>query len=253
MLTIANEMIYLDRMEELTNRILASFYGMAFGDALGGQVASITVEEIADRFGPCFHGMDFEDETPFLVGADTQMAMYSCLAMRAGTLKGNYTEEVIRHLCYWFDDPRSNRNPSQHTLKAITLLRKGLHWSGATNVSMNSGDPLVRSVPIAYWLTGEACLKQRWGLAMQFAALTHAHPAVMISSALLCEAVSYLLTNRSSKHLLEHLDLTLQDMSGHWPEELCSSLWELPGFNSPLEYLDLGVKKCKKIWTLVNY
>ena len=64
-------------MAELTNRILASFYGLAFGDSLGNEFSTQTYEEIKHSFPEGFSSLDFEGNLKkFTVGDDTQTALY---------------------------------------------------------------------------------------------------------------------------------------------------------------------------------
>ena len=140
-------------MAELANRILASFYGLAFGDALGDPLSSITYEEIKCNNPEGFETLDFApDAKSFTVGDDTQTALYTALAMRNAISDATYKEEFIRHLLFWFDDPISNRHASQHLLNALEKHQHGLHWTSATNNSLNRCDVMARSSSIAYWM-----------------------------------------------------------------------------------------------------
>ncbi|MCH2204510.1 MAG: ADP-ribosylglycohydrolase family protein [Lentisphaerales bacterium] len=233
-------------MEQTANKILAAFYGLAFGDALGSTVDTVTVNEIEDRYGKHYEALNFDFDAPlFTVGDDTQMALYTALSMRAAIKSPRPIDEIAKHLCIWFLDPQNNRPASQQNLRAIEKLNNGIHWMSATNTSINSSTVLVRNLPIAFWLCSPEVQKiQRWQLTQEAAVLTHASSESIVASCLLNEAVSLLLSGYRPSELPKMLKSAAIDMSSYWSENLGDKLWGLPGFLSADEYLEIGFNKC---------
>ena len=234
-------------MAELTNRIIASFYGLAFGDALGHPLATLSFEELRKNFPDGIESLDFDpSEKKYIVGDDTQMALFTSLAMRNSISSESFRTEIIRHLGFWFDDPLSNRHASQHTLNALEKLKKGIHWTAAANLSMNRCDVLARGSAVAYWMARDNDCRKSWNLAFLQASVTHAHPAAVVASALFNEALIWLLNNKNPQKLNAHLIMSLTAMEQCWNSNLMENLWQLPGFTSPSEFLRKGIKECRK-------
>jgi ADP-ribosylglycohydrolase len=232
-------------MAELTNRILASFYGLAFGDALGHPLSTITYEELKCNYPDGFHSLDFELSKKYCVGDDTQMALYIGLAMRNAISDETYKTEFIRHLLFWFDDPISNRHASQHLLNALEKLKQGLHWTSATNASLNRCDVLARSSSVAYWMARNNDSSKYWPIAQLQAAVTHAHPVPVVASTLFVEAIVQLLNGMAPSKIINHLLNCLSPIEHSWDTQLMESLWNGPGFNSPQEFFRAGTEKCQ--------
>jgi ADP-ribosylglycohydrolase len=154
-------------------------------------------------------------------------------------------DEISKHLCLWFLDPQNNRPASQQNLRAIEKLNNGMHWASATNTSINSSTVLVRNLPIAYWLCSPEVQKhKRWQLTQEATVLTHASSESIVASCLLNEAISLLLSGHQPNELTKMLRNAAIDMCSYWSENLGDSLWGLPGFTSPDEYLEIGFNKC---------
>jgi ADP-ribosylglycohydrolase len=232
-------------MAELTNRILASFYGLAFGDALGHPLSTLTYEEIRCNFPEGFKSLDFEITKKYPVGDDTQMALYIGLAMRNAISDQSYREEFIRHLLFWFDDPISTRNASQHLLNALEKLKHGIHWTSATNISLNRCDVLVRSSSVAYWMARNKDKSEYWPIAQLQAAVTHAHPVAVVASTVFVEALVQLLNGLKPSLLINHLLKSLRLIEQSWDETIMGKLWQNAGFDSPQDYFRAGTEKCR--------
>lgn len=245
-------------MQQTANKILAAFYGLAFGDALGSTVNTVTVNEIEDIYGKHYEAINFDfDEPKFLVGDDTQMALYTALSMGLCLSSARPIDEVAKNLCLWFLDPQNNRPSSQQNLRAIEKLNKGIHWTSATNTSINSSTVLVRNLPIAFWLCSpEAQKHKRWQITQEATVLTHASSECMTASCLLNEALSLLLAGYQPNELPKMLRNSAISMAAYWSENLGDTLWGLPGFLSPEEYLEKGFNKClgkiSYVDTLIN-
>jgi ADP-ribosylglycohydrolase len=233
-------------MEQTANKILASFYGLAFGDALGSKVNSITVNEIADNYCNNYLALNFDsDEKILFVGDDTQLALYTSLALQEACEAERPIDSFIKFLNLWFLEPKNNRPTCQQNLKAIERLSTGLHWSSATNTSLNSSSGLARNIPVAYWLGNiNSQRQQRWQLTQESIVLTHAAPETIVASCLLNETIAYLLNGHKPKGIPAHLYTVSEKMSAYWSTNLGDSLWQLPGYSSPEEYLQKGFSKC---------
>ncbi len=234
-------------MAELTNRIIASFYGLAFGDALGQSLATLSFDELQDEF-PCgAEDVEFEDNgQKFLVGDDTQMALFCSLGMRSSILDGSYREKITKYLTFWFDDPLCNRGASQHTMSALAKYKQGIHWNSATNISLNRSDVMARGASIAYWNARDGEQEEYWNLAFLQASITHCHPVGLVASALYVESLIWLLNKKSYEGLITHLLKVLPKIEICWQEKFNDKLWQYAGYSSSAEFLGAGVKKCQK-------
>ncbi|MCM8529833.1 MAG: ADP-ribosylglycohydrolase family protein, partial [Lentisphaeraceae bacterium] len=246
-------------MEQTANKILASFYGLAFGDALGSKVNCITVNEIQDHYGKYYNALNFdESDDLYHVGDDTQLALYTALSMKTASISMKPIEELSKFLCLWFLDPKNNRPTSQQNLRAIERLNKGIHWSSATNTSINSSSALIRNIPIAFWFHSLSKIQteKRWRITQEATVLTHASAESIVSSCLLNELIALLLNDCPLKDLYKRLQDTCFEQTTLWSSNIGNSLWELPGFTSSAEYLEAGFDKClgkfQGVLTLVN-
>ena len=240
-------------MAELTNRIIASFYGLAFGDALGHPISSLTYEELIRNYPAGIDDVEFDpDQKKYIVGDDTQMALFTSLGMRNSISSETYRKDITQYLTFWFDDPLCNRHASQHTLKALEKHKAGLHWTAATNLSLNRCDVLARGSAIAYWMARDSECAKYWNLSFLQAAITHSHPTALVASALFSESLIWLLKRNNPQQLPAHLLMSLTAMEQCWSEHYVENLWQLPGFNSPAEYLRKGIKDCRKKIELVS-
>lgn len=234
-------------MAELTNRIIASFYGLAFGDALGHPLSTLTYEELICDFPGGLDALEFEPGLKkYAVGDDTQMALFTSLGMRNSISSETYRKDITQYLTFWFDDPQCNRHASQHTLKALEKHKQGIHWTAATNLSLNRCDVLARGAAIAYWMARDSECSQYWNLSFLQASITHSHPTALVASALFTESLIWLLKKNSVQQLPAHLLMSLTAMEQCWLEKYVENLWQLPGFSSPAEFLRKGIKKCRK-------
>lgn len=234
-------------MAELTNRIIASFYGLAFGDALGHPLSTLSYEELICDFPGGLDALEFEPGLKkYAVGDDTQMALFTSLGMRNSISSETYRKDITQYLTFWFDDPQCNRHASQHTLKALEKHKKGIHWTAATNLSLNRCDVLARGAAIAYWMARDSECSQYWNLSFLQASITHSHPTALVASALFTESLIWLLKKNSVQQLPAHLLMSLTAMEQCWLEKYVENLWQLPGFSSPAEFLRKGIKKCRK-------
>ena len=118
-------------------------------------------------------------------------------------------------------DPQNNRPSSQQNLRAIEKLNKGIHWTSATNTSINSSTVLVRNLPIAFWLCSpEAQKHKRWQITQEATVLTHASSECMTASCLLNEALSLLLAGYQPNELPKMLRNSAISMAAYWSENL---------------------------------
>ena len=234
-------------MAELTNRIIASFYGLAFGDALGHPISSLTYEELIRNYPLGIDDLDFDpDLKKYECGDDTQMALFTSLGMRNSISSETYRKDITQYLKFWFDDPQCNRHASQHTLKALERHKAGLHWTAATNLSLNRCDVLARGASIAYWTARDSDCSTYWNLSFLQASITHSHPVSLIASALFSESIIWLLKRNSPQQLPAHLIMSLTAMEQCWSERYVENLWQLPGYTSSAEFLRKGIKACRK-------
>ncbi|MEV6237853.1 ADP-ribosylglycohydrolase family protein [Lentzea sp. NPDC051838] len=223
------------------DRIAGSFYGLAFGDALGAPTEFMTVAEIEREFGP--DGPELVGD-PARVTDDTQMALAVAWALHgverysADVLEPRLRERFVA----WAHSPENNRAPGMTCLRACGGLAEGAPWVEATIAGSKGCGANMRVTPVG--LLPGLDLEVLAGVSQLQAAMTHGHPTALAASELTAYATRLLVDGVE----LADVPAALLDRCGErrevYLEEWLGSLWEVPGATTPDDFIARGWDEC---------
>ncbi|MET7947537.1 ADP-ribosylglycohydrolase family protein [Micromonospora sp. NPDC005324] len=222
-------------------RASGSFFGLAYGDALGKPTEFLTVAEIERRYGPA--GPRELSGEPALVTDDTQMALAVGWALREAP---SFTPEAVepllrRRFLAWAVSPDNNRAPGMTCLRACAELSRGVSWQEATVVGSKGCGANMRVTPVGLL---DVDLDTLAGLAQLQAGLTHGHPTGLAASELTAYAVFVLRGGVSLPELPAVLTERALSQRLVYSERWLGDLWRRAGSGSPQEFIAQGWDEC---------
>lgn len=229
------------------DRVLGSILAGAVGDALGGPVEFLSVEQIRQRFGMA-GATDFADEYGGRgrITDDTQMTLFTVeglirasVARRRGS--GDLRSVVQHAYQRWlhtqgttwerargkFDraaeadgwlvrcaELHARRAPGNTVLGALTAFAAGAPSPSPTRPANHSKGcgAVMRSAPVALWANSTA---EVFSAAAELGALTHGHPSGYLSAGALAVIVHQILRGAD---LLAAVDVARAELSG-WSDQ----------------------------------
>lgn len=225
-----------------SDRIKASLYGLAYGDAIGALTEFSTIEEIKHRFPP--NGPMTLIGDPARVTDDTQMALAVGEAlMECSNFSPQETEQALRqHFVKWFDDPENNRAPGRTCLTSCQRLKQDLHWHDATDQWSKGCGANMRVTPIGL-LSGSQ--ETRSTLAQFQSALTHANPTALAASDLTAYTVTCLLQGVELDDLINELRHYAMAQKNIYYEDWLGTIWTSNiVFNDSAAFIAKGWQDC---------
>ncbi|MEV7328792.1 ADP-ribosylglycohydrolase family protein [Micromonospora sp. NPDC093244] len=222
-------------------RASGSFFGLAYGDALGKPTEFLSVAEIERRYGPT--GPRELSGEPALVTDDTQMALAVGWALHeAPSLTPEAVEPLLRRrFVAWSVSPDNNRAPGMTCLRACAELGRGLPWQAATVVGSKGCGANMRVTPVGLLDVDADTLA---GLAQLQAGLTHGHPTGLAASELTAYAVLALRGGAALPELPALLVERARSQRGVYQERWLGDLWQRAGASSPEAFSVEGWDGC---------
>lgn len=194
------------------DRYRGCMFGLAIGDALGAPIEFLySLEEIRHRFGP--NGVtDFAQWMSFRPGSftdDTQMSLATAVGLvHAGRNAVNYTAEVHHQYLLWLRsmnaDPSQRRAPGHTCLSALESGEIGAPQR-PLNDSKGCGG-VMRTAPAGLVFEPGVAFDR----GVDFAAITHGHPAGFLSAGALSCIVSHLTRGDDLDLALGHAEHMLE-------------------------------------------
>jgi ADP-ribosylglycohydrolase len=216
-----------------TDRRLGIMLGLAYGDALGRPLEFATSQMITKLGSPFRRAVGINTAKNGIVTDDTQMSIAVGRAARTHGRPNpaHLTDQFVREFIRWRNDPKSTdglRAPGITCLSAVARLRKGEHWTKATDAGSKGNGANMRVAPLALrtdWTWDEM------GAAAQLqAAITHGHPTAMAAAHLTAAAVRMLLEGvaRPNEQFLDHLIAYAWDQRSVYDAAWLGHLWQTP-------------------------
>ncbi|MGY0005518.1 ADP-ribosylglycohydrolase family protein, partial [Micromonospora sp. I033] len=228
-------------IDSAPRRASGSFFGLAYGDALGKPTEFLTVAEIVRRYGPA--GPRELAGDPALVTDDTQMALAVAWALHdAPAWTAEAVEPLLRRrFLDWAVSPDNNRAPGMTCLRACAELDRGTRWQDATVAGSKGCGANMRVTPVGLL---DVDLDTMAGLAQLQAGLTHGHPTGLAASELTAYAVRLL---RDGAELPELPGLLTDRAHGQrtvYRADWLGDLWQRPGERTAEEFIARGWDEC---------
>ncbi|WNV85740.1 ADP-ribosylglycohydrolase family protein [Umezawaea sp. Da 62-37] len=224
------------------DRIAGSFYGLAFGDALGKPTEFLTVEDIDRVFGP--DGPNDLSGDPALVTDDTQMALAVAWALHdADHLTPDVLEPLLRRrFVAWAHSPENNRAPGMTCLRACGGLAEGLPWVEATVTGSKGCGANMRVTPVG--LVPDLDLDVLAGVSQLQAAMTHGHPTALAASELTAYATRLLVDGINLADVPALLLARCHERRTVYLEDWLGALWKTPGATTSTDFIARGWDEC---------
>ncbi|MET1074579.1 MAG: ADP-ribosylglycohydrolase family protein [Umezawaea sp.] len=224
------------------DRIAGSFYGLAFGDALGKPTEFLTVEDIDRAFGP--DGPNDLTGDPALVTDDTQMALAVAWALHDAD---RHTPDVLEPLLRqrfvaWAHSPENNRAPGMTCLRACGGLAEGLPWVEATVTGSKGCGANMRVTPVG--LLPDLDLDVLAGASQLQAAMTHGHPTALAASELTAYATRLLVDGINHVDVPALLLARCHEQRAVYREDWLGTLWTTPGATTSTDFIARGWDEC---------
>jgi ADP-ribosylglycohydrolase len=231
-------------IDSAPRRASGSFFGLAYGDALGKPTEFLTVDEIVRRYGPA--GPRELTGDPALVTDDTQMALAVAWALRDAPA---YTAEAVepllrRRFLDWAVSPDNNRAPGVTCLRACAELDRGLRWQDATVAGSKGCGANMRVTPVGLL---DVDLDTLAGLAQLQAGLTHGHPTGLAASELTAYAVRLLRDGAALPELPGLLTDRARAQRTVYRADWLGDLWQRSGERTPAEFIARGWDECLRV------
>ncbi|SCL20036.1 ADP-ribosylglycohydrolase [Micromonospora inyonensis] len=228
-------------IQSSVRRSSGSFFGLAYGDALGAPTEFLTVDEIVRRYGP--GGPRELVGDPALVTDDTQMALAVAWALReAPALTPEAVEPLLRQrFVAWSVSPENNRAPGMTCLRACGELARGVRWQEATQAGSKGCGANMRVTPVGLL---DVDLDTLAGLAQLQAGLTHGHPTGLASSELTAYAVRVLRDGVTLPELPGMLVGHARRQRRVYRHGWLGDLWQQPGVGDPVDFIARGWDEC---------
>ncbi|MEU5883563.1 ADP-ribosylglycohydrolase family protein [Spirillospora sp. NPDC047279] len=224
-------------------RASGSFFGLAYGDALGAPTEFLTMKQIDKRYGADGPG---DLPSPTLVTDDTQMALAVADGLLDALENPPFTPDLItpiwrRRFVDWLHDPENNRAPGNTCLRACRGLDAGLPWAEATQHDSKGCGANMRVTPIG--LVPGFSDETRGAAAQLQAALTHGHPTGLAAAELTAFATRWLVQGMSPADLPGALRDRCRAERTTYHERWLGDLWRHTAA-SPAEFIAKGWDEC---------
>ncbi|MFJ8577428.1 ADP-ribosylglycohydrolase family protein [Micromonospora sp. NPDC093277] len=222
-------------------RASGSFFGLAYGDALGKPTEFLTVAEIVRRYGPA--GPRELTGDPALVTDDTQMALAVAWALHDAPAYAPEAVEPLlrRRFLDWAVSPDNNRAPGMTCLRACAELDRGTRWQDATVAGSKGCGANMRVTPVGLL---DVDLDTLAGLSQLQAGLTHGHPTGLAASELTAYAVRLLRDGAELAELPGLLAGRAREQRMVYRADWLGDLWQRPGVTTPEQFIARGWDEC---------
>jgi len=228
------------------DRIKASLYGAAFGDAMGAPTEFIAnAGLIAKRFPP--RGPTEPPGHPARVTDDTQMMLAVGKAI-GRTRRGEPFDEALRTtFVTWLNDPDNDRAPGNTCLRACAGLERGLPWPEATVHGSKGCGANMRVQPVGL-LDPSFSDEDVQGIAQLQAAMTHGHPTALAASDATAMVLRWLLAGMDPRDLPAALLDYASEQRTTYHQAWLGELWERTPERSGEDFIARGWDECMGVF-----
>jgi ADP-ribosylglycohydrolase len=219
-------------------------FGLAIGDALAAPTEFLSLDEIAEKYGPFGPSEPSERVTD-----DTQMALAVAEALLA-TPKPfaplTIERSLREHFIAWSTSPENNRAPGATCIQACDRLADGEDWIDATALTSKGCGANMRVAPVGLLPRGRDGISERSRAAIaQFqAALTHGHPTALAAADLTSAAIADLAGGGDVTELTQRLRDYCESQREVYHTDWLGNLWRRPEMETPQEFISCGWDDC---------
>lgn len=172
-------------LETEKDRAKGILYGLAIGDALGGPVEFMRLDQIRQTYGP--GGLrDFAEETgKFTDDTEMSLAVAYSLIEAGGSDLETFMGSVRSHFIEWRKSPQDRRAPGATCLQGVHKMEEGVHWNQSGVRASKGCGSAMRTAPIGYFYSQDPVRLLQFAYAAGYC--THPNPVAVAA----CQTAAY--------------------------------------------------------------